>query len=343
MNLQQKALQNLENILEKNYLINSTERLKDNFAIIYDLQSPLAKLLSETYFQLLPKAKKLAFYEYSAEEVKDFVNSLVKGSLVVLVESSSFRMSSFRWRLELFNRSLKVIEHAHLGTNLPEESENYVDSLEDQNARFQSVGNFLKGKLEKCSEVKICSDSENILTYSSEMEPVKKNIADFSGMHNIGCAFPIGEVFTEPKNLGAINGSILVYALANEQFRVVIYDNPFKVTVKNGVIEWDENFPEEFKQIYGVVSKENNNGAVPIRELGLGMNKGISKEKKLTDISAFERVCGPHISVGLKHDIYRDKFDKNTVQHFHIDIFPVCERIEIDGLTVFENGDYQLS
>ena len=35
--------------------------------------------------------------------------------LIVLIQSSSFRLNEFRIRVELFKRGLKVIEHPHLG------------------------------------------------------------------------------------------------------------------------------------------------------------------------------------------------------------------------------------
>ena len=40
--------------------------------------------------------------------------TLSASDLVVLIQSTSFRLDAFRIRVELFKQSLKVIEHPHL-------------------------------------------------------------------------------------------------------------------------------------------------------------------------------------------------------------------------------------
>ena len=59
----------------------------------------------------------------------DRIDLLKPSDLVVLVQSTSFRLDAFRIRIELFKRQLKVIEHPHLGRMSGHEIEYYIDSL----------------------------------------------------------------------------------------------------------------------------------------------------------------------------------------------------------------------
>ena len=52
--------------------------------------------------------------------IKNDLISLPKGSIVILVQSTNFRLSTFRIRLELFNRGIHVVEFNHLAY-IPEE------------------------------------------------------------------------------------------------------------------------------------------------------------------------------------------------------------------------------
>jgi hypothetical protein len=48
-----------------------------------------------------------------------------------------------------------------------------------------------------------------------------------------------------------------------------------------------------------------------------------------------------HVSMGMKHDVYREKVGKDRAQQrFHVDIFPDVEKILVDGKVIFENGAY---
>lgn len=55
--------------------------------------------------------------------------SLPKGSIVILIQSTNFRLSTFRIRLELFNRGIHVIEFNHLAYIRGEEFSVFSDSL----------------------------------------------------------------------------------------------------------------------------------------------------------------------------------------------------------------------
>ncbi len=78
-----------------------------------------------------------------------------------------------------------------------------------------------------------------------------------------------------------------------------------------------------------------------IRELGFGLNRALTREKRVTDIGTYERMCGVHLSLGAKHLQYKKpEFPKK--QGFHVDVFIDTQRVEIDGATVFKNGAYTL-
>jgi aminopeptidase len=344
--LLEKALRNVRNILVKNLEVKESELEEEGFLIIYDLNSPLSTVLSEAYLKILPKAEAWKFYEMEPEKIIADLKKFKRGNTVILIESSSFRMSNFRWRLELFNLGLKVVEHAHLGENLPEETETYLDALEDQYDYYQKTSAFLKPLIDVCKLIEVYSIGGGILRYEGGMEEVKLNIGDFRKLHNTGCGFPIGEVFSEPKNLKMVNGEVKIYAFANVEHQVVYVEKPFSIHIKEGVIEKvdeaeDALITKQFAEIMDLIKSENPEGKIGVREFGLGMNRGLSKHKRLTDISAFERVCGMHISMGMKHDVYRDKVGKDRAQQrFHVDIFPDVEKILVDGKVIFENGAY---
>lgn len=329
-----QLLQNVHDILEKNMLMKPDQRLM----VIYDDKSLLSRMISEAYLKAVPNPVGINFYEHEPEKIIAMLKDLKKGDIVVLVESTSFRMSNFRWRLELFNLGLGVVEHAHLGLNKDDEAQNYIDTIAYQGDFYRKAANFLKPKIDKAKKITVKCLGGTTLIYDTAMEDAKLNIGDYSEKKNKGSAFPIGEVFSEPKNLEGVNGEVMIYGFANREHRVVFLE-PFKAIIEKGCMT-APNAPEEFQEVLRMVQSENPDGKVVVRELGLGLNKGLTKTKRLTDISAYERVHGMHMSIGMKHDIYRKKIEKGKVQRFHIDMFPDIKSIQIDDTMVFDHGEY---
>jgi hypothetical protein len=70
------------------------------------------------------------------------------GDLVVLIQSTSFRMDAYRIRIELFKRGLKVIEHVHLSRMPGEQGLHYIDSLAYDPAYYRGVGHALKARID---------------------------------------------------------------------------------------------------------------------------------------------------------------------------------------------------
>ncbi len=66
-----------------------------------------------------------------------------------------------------------------------------------------------------------------------------------------------------------------------------------------------------------------------IREFGIGFNPNIGPEAPLSDVNAFERQLGVHLSIGKKHGIFGKKLPKDELQKYHIDIFLSVSNIQI--------------
>jgi len=58
-------------------------------------------------------------------------------------------------------------------------------------------------------------------------------------MKNIGGTFPVGEIFSEPVDLGKVNGSLTCFGFPNIERRLEIC-KPFKV-IKNGFCDFPTN------------------------------------------------------------------------------------------------------
>ena len=112
--------------------------------VIFDTLSPLAMTLTNAYRTCLPHATFINFYEIAAEEIHQTFNQLIPNDLVVLIQSSSFRLDAFRLRVELFQKLLKVIEHPHLNGMVGQEEQYYIDSLAYDPKYYRQTGHALK-------------------------------------------------------------------------------------------------------------------------------------------------------------------------------------------------------
>jgi leucyl aminopeptidase (aminopeptidase T) len=77
-----------------------------------------------------------------------------------------------------------------------------------------------------------------------------------------------------------------------------------------------------------------------VREFGLGLNRAMSKHRIVSDITAFERQQGLHLSIGAKHAIYPKPGFHRKHGRYHVDIFVDVERIVIDGEAVYQEGRF---
>ncbi len=304
--------------------------------VVYDTEDELARILTQAYRNVLPDAEFIDFNTRTREEIIEAFNALAPRDLVVLIQSSDFRLNEFRIRIQLFQRKLKVIDHLHLYRNTTESWETYIDALAYDALWYRGTGRRLKTLLETTKELRIVY-RESELHITGGLEIPKPNLGDYAGMENIGGTFPIGEVFTEAKDLSLMNGSLMIYAFANSDFNIGMHE-PFRIDIKDGlIVGWGENTPESFIKI---VEQVKTNERALMREVGFGLNRAITREHYLKDITAFERTLGMHFSLGEKHTVYKKQGITADKTRYHVDLFPMVSHVYADGVLIFENGTY---
>ncbi len=336
MSLQERLNTNIASILTHALPCNPG----DEALVIYDEEVELTRQVLAAYRVALPWATFLSFSEEGAEVVKRAIDRLTKGALVVLVQSSSFRLDAFRIRIELFRRGLRTIEHPHLDRlHAPAEIDAFVDSLAYDPEYYRTHGEALTHSIASARGIEVVSEDGSMLTYDGPFEPAKKNVGDYRGMENVGGTFPIGEVFTEPVDLSGVNGTASIFGYGGMDFRTRIVE-PFQIHVEKGhIVALGENAPQEMRDILQMV-KENEDPV--IRELGLGLNRAFSKTRPVADITTFERQVGVHVSLGEKHTIYKKAGMKPKDTKYHIDLFVDVAEVRMDGQIRFKDGVYVL-
>ena len=308
--------------------------------IIYDTQCPLAIALTTAYQRILPTAVYMDFETLSAKEILSAFKQLSPSDLVILIQSTSFRLNDFRIRVELFEQGLKVIEHPHLARMIGIECHYYIESLAYDPVYFRHVGWALKKRIDAAQSGMIDSDGEHLI-FASPFEPAKLNIGDYTGMKNIGGQFPIGEVFTEAKNLESVNGRVRIFAFADREFRVNKPENPITLVITQGrVTDVIDSTPEFNKVLEGIREDEQE---IWLRELGFGMNRAFTPERIVSDIGTYERMCGIHLSLGAKHGVYKKANFKRGEMWHHVDVFAVTHGVYLDEEIVFRDGAWRVT
>jgi aminopeptidase len=329
-----KATTNIRDILTKCIQFNFDG--KNQALVVYDTQNGLTEIMTQAYRNVIPEAKFVNFDDMSKDEIIGEFNKLKPNDLVVQIQTMNFRLDDFRIRLHLFQQKLKVIEHMHLYRDDESVWDVYVDSLSYDENWYRQVAPRLQNTLAKTNILEIKSKS-CILEVVGGLEIPKLNTGDYTGMDNIGGTFPIGEVFTEALDFGTMNGSVYIYAFADKQFNISFHE-PFRIDIDHGiVVGYGENTPDLFIEVWNSVKEIER---PLIREIGFGMNKAITKERFLGDITAFERILGLHLSMGEKHSVYKKEGIIAKKSRFHVDLFLVADSVFCDGKVIFQNGQY---
>lgn len=309
---------------------------KQQALIVYDARSQLSSCLTLAYKAILPDATALHFDQCDPEIILNAFETLDAGDLVILIQSTSFRLSKFRIRLELFNRKIKVLEHPHLARMQERELKTYINALAYDPSYYRSIGPQLKKQIDQAKGIKILNKGSELI-YDSPFLGAKLNIGDYTGMKNMGGQFPIGEVFTEPANLEGLNGVVKIFAFGDASFSVNTPDKPFSVGIEKGILVDSMDAPDTFQTVLNDIREKE--GLVWVRELGFGLNPAFTREQCVTDIGTYERMCGIHLSLGSKHLQYKKSAFPNK-GGFHVDVFVEALGVEIDGVTVYQNGTY---
>lgn len=329
------AQQHLRDVLA----IAIEHRLPHAAVVVSDARCELAVALTEAYRRCLPTATFIDFDAVSPEAVLATFATLAASDLVILIQSTSFRLEAFRIRIELFKRALKVIEHPHLSRMHGEEALYYIASLAYDPTYYRGVGQALKARIDRASSGIVDSGGER-LVFASPFEPAKLNIGDYSGMNNVGGQFPIGEVFTEALDLEAVNGRVRIFVFGDTAFQVNKPEQPITLVISKGRVSDVIDSTPEFDQVLANIRADE--GEVWLRELGFGMNRAFTQERLVSDIGTYERMCGIHLSLGAKHGVYNKPNIKRATARYHVDVFAVTQAVYLDDDIVYRDGAWQV-
>jgi leucyl aminopeptidase (aminopeptidase T) len=303
--------------------------------VVYDTRTGLARALTEAYRRNLPGARFIDFDRVMPAEVLDAFKSMAPQDLVVLVQSTNFRLEAFRIRVELFKLGLKVIEHVHLSRMPGAQAEHYIEALAYDPAYYRGVGKALKARIDAAPHGRVCGGGEE-LVFASPFEPAKLNVGDYSAMHNVGGQFPIGEVFTEALDLEAVNGRVQVHVFGDTSYRSNRPDKPITLVVEQGRVVDAIDATPAFAQVLDIIRRDE--GEVWVRELGFGLNRAFTRERRVADIGTYERMCGIHLSLGAKHGVYPKPGFKRKDARYHIDVFAVTDAVYLGAERVYADG-----
>jgi leucyl aminopeptidase (aminopeptidase T) len=307
--------------------------------VVFDRRTGLARALVEAYRRNLPGAAFIDFDSVAPDAVLAAFKDYTAGDLVVLVQSTNFRLDGFRLRVELFKLGLKVIEHVHLSRMPGAQGDHYIEALAYDPAYFRGVGHALKARIDVARRAEVHGASPDaVLVFDSPLESAKLNVGDYSAMHNVGGQFPIGEVFTEAQDLEAVNGRAQVHVFGDTAYLVNRPDSPITLVIERGRVVDAENATPEFQQVLDIIRRDE--GEVWVRELGFGMNRAFTRERRVDDIGTYERMCGIHLSLGAKHGVYAKPGFKRKDARYHIDVFVVTDAVYLDDERVYADGGW---
>jgi aminopeptidase len=306
--------------------------------VVIDERCELSRVLARAYAECLPEARILDFDKVEPAAVKQALDALQEHDLAVLIQSSVFRIPEFRIRVELYRRNIKVVEHSNLERMQAHELEHYVAALAYDPAYYRELGHALKARMDAASSARVVSDGE-LLHFACPLEPAKLNIGHFAGLKNVGSQFPIGEVFTEARELERVDGRVKIYAFADASFRLNAPAEPITLLIERGRVVDALNSTSDFELVLGAIRADE--GEVWLRELGFGMNRAFSRERRVSDVGAFERVCGVHLSLGARHGVYKKPHLNPREVRYHVDTFVVTDQVLLDDQVVFGDGAWR--
>lgn len=308
--------------------------------VVHDSRTGLSRALTEAYRRNLPDAEFVDFDAVTPDQVLALFRTLAPQDLVVLVQSSNFRLDGFRLRVELFKLGLKVIEHVHLSRMPGAQGEHYIEALAYDPAYFRGVGHALKSRIDRARRGEVHGGGE-VLVFDSSFEAAKLNVGDYGAMANVGGQFPIGEVFTEARDLEAVSGRALVHVFGDTSYLVNRPEQPILLVIERGrVVDAIDSTPE-FDEVLSIIRRDE--GEVWVRELGFGMNRAFTRERRVDDIGTYERMCGIHLSLGAKHGVYAKPGFKRKDARYHIDVFAVTDAVYLDGERVYAGGAWTVT
>jgi aminopeptidase len=101
LQLIETAKQNVSKILNHSVKLQENER----FVVIYDKQCELTEILALAYQAYRDDCLFLNFDESNPMDIRNLIETeLNEGDLVVLIQTTGFRLEEYRFRLTLFQR-----------------------------------------------------------------------------------------------------------------------------------------------------------------------------------------------------------------------------------------------
>jgi hypothetical protein len=110
--------------------------------------------------------------------------------------------------------------------------------------------------------------------------------------------------------------------------------------VEKGQVMATEDSTPEFDSVLANIRADEQ--VVWVREIGLGLNRAFTKDRSVSDIGSYERMCGVHLSLGAKHGIYGKPNFKRGDGKYHIDVFAVTERVTLDDQEIYHDGAWSV-
>lgn len=319
----------------------------EKILVVYDTHCLLSRILAQAYGTALDSKKTLMvdFDATTVPQLKATIDKMKEGDMVVLVQSNGFRLNDYRLRIELFKVGIKNLEHAHLDMMPNSQIPTYIDTLgfvpSSDNLK---LAHGLKHLMDNENYFVIRSKGGAECIYECGLEPSLLNVGDYTGMKGVGGTFPVGEVFSEPKELERVNGEFMVFGYPNTKFEMQHLTNPFKIKIQKGQVVQTENAPKSFLEILDTIrgTEAEEGGGILIREFGVGLNPFIGRNMPLQNVTAFERQAGFHISLGRKHTVFKKSGISPKRSRFHIDVFVDLEEIQMGNKIVFKNDRFVL-
>ena len=137
-----------------------------------------------------------------------------------------------------------------------------------------------EARVDEAPSCRIESEGE-VLTYGP-LEEAKLNIGHFAGLKNVGSQFPIGEVFTEARDLEGVSGRARIYGFADANFRLNCPAEPITLVISGGRVAQAIDSTSDFDRVLELIAE------------GEGLRAGRG--------GAF---CGCHAVPSLRHLIMR--------------------------------------
>jgi len=135
-------------------------------------------------------------------------------------------------------------------------------------------------------------------------------------------------------DLEQVHGRVRIFVFGDVNFGVNVPDTPICLEIERGKVVAVHNSTPDFDRVIAQIKAEEE---VWVRELGFGMNRALTPERRVSDVGTYERMCGIHLSLGAKHGVYAKPMLKRRHSRFHVDVFAVTESVTLGSDTVFRD------